>query len=40
MINRVVMTKLGLVIAETTEHFHRGTGPVRSVTPTEAGMKP
>lgn len=32
MINRVVITKLGLVIAETTEHFHRGTGPVPAVT--------
>jgi hypothetical protein len=28
MINRVVITKLGAVIAETTEHFHRGDGPV------------
>lgn len=28
LINRVVITKLGLVIGETTEHFHRGTAPV------------
>lgn len=33
MINRVVITKLGLVIAETTEHFHRGSGPVPAVRP-------
>jgi hypothetical protein len=31
MINRVVITKFGLVIAQTTEHFHRGTGPVPPV---------
>jgi len=31
MINRVIITKLGIVIAETTEHFHRGTGPVPSI---------
>ena len=28
MINRVTVTKLGIILAETTEHFHRGTGPV------------
>lgn len=33
MINRVVITKLGLVIAQTTEHFHRGTGPVPTIAP-------
>ncbi|MEO8378989.1 MAG: DUF3833 family protein [Acidobacteriota bacterium] len=31
MINRVIITKLGVVIAETTEHFHRGTAPVPSI---------
>lgn len=31
MINRVVITKLGIVIAQTTEHFHRGTGLVPSI---------
>lgn len=33
MINRVIISKLGVILAETTEHFHRGTGPVPSVTP-------
>ena len=28
MINRVTVTKLGVILARTTEHFHRGTGPV------------
>jgi hypothetical protein len=28
MINRVTVTKLGIILAATTEHFHRGTGPV------------
>ena len=28
MINRVTITKLGVILAETTEHFHRGSGPV------------
>jgi hypothetical protein len=28
MINRVTITKFGVVVAETTEHFHRGSGPV------------
>jgi hypothetical protein len=28
MINRVVISKLGVTVAETTEHFHRGSGPV------------
>ena len=28
MINRVTISKLGVILAETTEHFHRGTGPV------------
>lgn len=31
MINRVTVTKLGIVLAETTEHFHRGTGPVPAI---------
>ena len=31
MINRVIISKLGVIIAETTEHFHRGTGPVPSI---------
>ncbi len=31
MINRVRITKLGVIVAETTEYFHRGTGPVPSV---------
>ena len=28
MINRVLIRKLGVIVAETTEHFHRGSGPV------------
>lgn len=28
MINRVTITKFGVILAETTEHFHRGAGPV------------
>ena len=28
LINRVTITKLGVILARTTEHFHRGTGPV------------
>ena len=28
MINRVTISKLGVILAETTEHFHRGAGPV------------
>ena len=28
MINRVTISKLGLIVAQTTEHFHRGSGPV------------
>ncbi len=28
MINRVRITKLGVTVAETTEYFHRGSGPV------------
>ncbi len=28
MINRVTITKLGVIVAQTTEHFHRGSGPV------------
>jgi hypothetical protein len=31
LINRVMVTKLGVVLAQTTEHFHRGTGPVPSM---------
>jgi len=31
MINRVIVTKFGFVIAQTTEHFHRGTEPVPSI---------
>ena len=31
MINRVTITKLGIIVAQTTEHFHRGTGPVPSI---------
>jgi len=31
MINRVVIRKLGIILAETTEHFHRGSGPVPPV---------
>jgi hypothetical protein len=28
LINRVTVSKLGVILAQTTEHFHRGTGPV------------
>jgi hypothetical protein len=31
MINRVIISKLGVIIAQTTEHFHRGTGAVPSI---------
>ncbi len=31
MINRVVIRKLGIILAETTEHFQRGSGPVPPV---------
>ena len=31
MINRVTISKLGVILAETTEHFHRGTGPVPAI---------
>ncbi len=31
MINRVIISKLGVILAETTEHFHRGSGAVPSV---------
>jgi hypothetical protein len=31
LINRVTITKLGVIVAETTEHFHRGSGPVPSI---------
>lgn len=31
MINRVLIRKLGVIVAETTEHFHRGSGPVPSI---------
>jgi hypothetical protein len=31
MINRVTISKLGMILAETTEHFHRGSGPVPSI---------
>jgi hypothetical protein len=31
LINRVTVTKLGVILAQTTEHFHRGAGPVPSI---------
>jgi hypothetical protein len=31
LINRVIVRKLGIILAETTEHFHRGPGPVPSI---------
>jgi hypothetical protein len=31
LINRVTITKLCVILARTTEHFHRGTGPVPSI---------
>jgi Protein of unknown function (DUF3833) len=31
LINRVAITKLGVILAQTTEHFHRGAGPVPSI---------
>jgi hypothetical protein len=31
VINRVVITKLGLIVSETTEYFRRGAGPVASI---------
>jgi hypothetical protein len=31
MINRVTISKLGLIVAQTTEHFHRGSGPVPTI---------
>jgi hypothetical protein len=31
MINRVTVSKLGVILSETTEHFHRGSGPVPSI---------
>jgi hypothetical protein len=31
MINRVLIRKFGVIVAETTEHFHRGSGPVPSI---------
>jgi hypothetical protein len=31
MINKVTVTKLGVILARTTEHFHRGTGPVPAI---------
>ncbi len=31
MINKVTISKLGIIVARTTEHFHRGTGPVPSI---------
>jgi hypothetical protein len=31
MINRVTITKFGVILAETTEHFHRGAGPVPAI---------
>jgi len=31
LINRVTVTKLGVILAQTTEHFHRGTGPVPAI---------
>jgi hypothetical protein len=32
MINRVSISKLGVIVAHTTEHFHRGSGSVPSIT--------
>ena len=31
MINRVIVRKLGIILAETTEHFERGSGPLPSI---------
>ena len=31
LINRVTISKLGIIVAETTEHFHRGSGPVPTI---------
>jgi len=31
MLNRVVVTKFGVVIAQTTEYFRRGSGPLPSI---------
>jgi uncharacterized protein DUF3833 len=31
MINKVTISKLGVILARTTEHFHRGTGPVPAI---------
>jgi hypothetical protein len=31
MINKVTISKLGVIVARTTEHFHRGTGPVPAI---------
>lgn len=31
LINRVTIRKLGVILAQTTEHFHRGSGPVPSI---------
>lgn len=31
MINKVTISKLGVIVARTTEHFHRGDGPVPSI---------
>ena len=31
MINKVTISKLGVIVARTTEHFHRGSGPVPAI---------
>lgn len=31
MINRVLIRKFGVIVAETTEHLHRGSAPVPSI---------
>jgi hypothetical protein len=38
LINRVEVTKLGVILAQTTEHFHRGTGPVPSMAQSRSGF--
>lgn len=32
LINRVVMSRLGVTLVQTTEYFHRGHGPIASIT--------
>jgi hypothetical protein len=31
MINKVTISKFGVILARTTEHFHRGSGPVPAI---------